>query len=174
MIGSILGGALALGSQLYGGIKSSNAMKQMKNNLEEQQRKNEDWYNRRYNEDPTQRADAQRVLQITAENIRNRNRAAAGAAAVAGGTEESVAAERAANAKAMADAASQIAAAGDRRKDAIENHYLAREAGLNNQLNQMEVNRANSIAKATGGATSAAGSLGSALDELLFNKDKEV
>lgn len=141
-------------------------MKEVKKNVEQQRQANEDWYNRRYNENPTQRADALRLLEMTSENIRQRNREAAGRAAVGGGTEEAVAATKAANAKAMADAAGQIAANDAARKDAIEQQYQARENGLTNQLNQMEAARANAITAAAGGAATAAANLGVNIDQL--------
>lgn len=164
MIGSLLSGVLSLGGSIYGGIKASQAMKGVKRNLERRQNENENWYNRRYNEDATQRADAQRLLQITADNIRNRNKAAAAAAAVTGGTDESVAAQRAANNVALADATSRIAAAGESRKDAIEEAYKQNQQTLDNQLNQMEINKANNITQAIGGVASAAGTMGEAID----------
>lgn len=92
-------------------------MKRVKENIQAQQQANQNWYDRRYNEDATQRADAQRILTQTEESIRNRNRQAAGAQAVMGGTDESVAAAKAANAQALADATSQIAVNADNRKD---------------------------------------------------------
>ena len=95
-------------------------MKKVKKNLQAQKQANQDWYDRRYNEDATQRADAQRILTMTEESIKNRNRQAAGAQAVMGGTEESVAATKAANNQALADATSQIAVNAEARKDQIE------------------------------------------------------
>lgn len=159
MIGSLIGGALKLGGSIFGGISASKAMKKVQKNLENQQRENQDWYDRTYNEDATQRADAQRILAITEQNIRNRNRQAAGTAAVMGGTDESVAATKAANASAMADAASQIAIAGDQRKDSIEQQYMATKASLNDKLNEMEKQKANAISQAVQGASNAAGSI---------------
>lgn len=167
MIGSIIGGALGLASSLYGGWKASQAMKGVKKNLEQRQRENQNWYDRRYNEDTTQRADAQRVLTETARRIRERNRAAKGAQAVAGGTEESVAATKAANAEAMAEAASRIAAAGENRKDEIEQQYQQTRAGLDNQLNNLEAQRAAALTKAAQGAASAAATMGSGIDEAI-------
>lgn len=167
MIGSLIGGALGAVGSIFGGIQASKAMKRYKANVEEQQRKNEDWYNRRYNEDATQRADAQRILSKTQEAIKNRNQQAAGTQAVMGGTEESVAATKAANARALAEATSQIAAAGDRRKDAIESQYLARDNELQDKLNNIEINRANSIASATKGIGEAMGGLGSSIDDMI-------
>lgn len=173
MIGSLIGGALALGSSIYGGIKASRAMKNVKNNIENQQRENEDWYNRRYNEDATQRADAQRILNTLTQNIRNRNKAAAGTAAVTGGTEESVAAAKAANNEAIADAASRIAAQAESRKDNIESQYRAKDAALENQLNQMEAQKAAAISSAIGGVASAAGNMGEGIDDWLLRRKEE-
>lgn len=165
MIGSLLGGAFKIGSSIFGGIAASKAMKKVKSNLEDRQKLNEAWYNRRYNEDATQRADAQRILAKMEESIRDRNRQAAGTQAVMGGTEESVAAAKAANNEALADATSQIAMAGDRRKDAIEQQYLQRDAALNDALNNMEINKAGEIKSAVLGTHSAANDLATA-----FNK----
>ena len=120
-LGSLIGGAMKIGGSIFGGLKASQAMKQVRKNLDNQLRENQDWYDRRYNEDATQRADAQRMLAMTNDLIRQRNRAAAGTQAVMGGTEESVAATKAANASALADTASKIAVAGANRKDDIEN-----------------------------------------------------
>ena len=164
MIGAIIGGALGIGSSILGGIAASKAAKEAKENVEQQKRKNQAWYDRRYYEDPTQRADAQRILTMTAERMRQRNKAAEGAAAVAGGTEESVAAAKEANAKAMADAASQIAVAGENRKDNIEQQYKETDRALDNQLASIEQQRAANIAKAIQGVGSAAGSLAMGVD----------
>ncbi len=97
LIGGIIGGAAGIAGSIFGGISASKAMKKVKNSLNEQKRRNQDWYDQRYNEDATQRADAQAILTKTEEAIKSRNRAAAGTAAVMGGTEESVAATKAAN-----------------------------------------------------------------------------
>lgn len=53
MIGSLIGSAMQIGSSIFGGISTSKAMKKVKANLEDQQKQNEAWYNRRYNEDAT-------------------------------------------------------------------------------------------------------------------------
>ena len=141
---------MGIGGTIFGGISASKAMKKVKKNIEEQQRKNQDWYDRRYNEDATQRADAQRILTITQENIRQRNQQAAGTQAVMGGTEESVAAARAANNQALADATSQIAVNADRRKD-------------QSQLNNLEINKANAISQAVQGVAKAGAGIAGAL-----------
>lgn len=142
LLGGIIGGAAGIAGSIFGGISASKAMRNVKKNLQGQQKANEDWYNRRYNEDATQRADAQAILTKTEEAIKSRNRAAAGAAAVMGGTEESVAATKAANNEALAQAATNIAVNADARKDRIEQTYQQRDAQFNEALNNMEVNKA--------------------------------
>lgn len=155
----LIGAAIGAAGSIFGGISASKAMRKMKANVEAQKKANQDWFDRRYNEDATQRADAQRILTMTEESIKNRNKAAAGAQAVMGGTEESVAAAKAANNKALSDATSQIAVNAEQRKDSIEQQYQQRDADLTNQLNEIEQNKANAIGQAVQGVTGAAGNI---------------
>lgn len=153
----ILGGAIGAGlgafGSIFGGISASRAMKRVKSNLQQQRKKNQDWYNRRYNEDATQRADAQAILTKTEDSIRARNKQAAGVQAVMGGTEESVAAAKAANNEALAQAATNIAVNGEARKDAIESQYLQTDANLQQQLNDLEQKKAANVSQAIQGVT---------------------
>ncbi len=155
----ILGGAIGAGlgavGSIFGGISASKAMKRVKKNLQQQQQKNQDWYNRRYNEDATQRADAQAIFTRTEESIRNRNRQAAGVQAVMGGTEESVAAAKAANNETLAHATTNIAVNGEARKDAIESQYLQTDANIQQQLNDLEQKKAANVTQAIQGVTQA-------------------
>lgn len=151
----IIGSAIGAAGAIFGGLSASAAMKKARQGVEAQREKNQDWYDRRYNEDSTQRADAQRILQQTEESIRQRNRAAAGSAAVAGGTEESVAASKAANSQALAAATSAIAAQGDARKDDIESTYLQNDSAFQTQIDETERQKANAIGQAVGGLSEA-------------------
>ena len=155
LIGSIAGGALGAAGSIFGGISASKAMRRVKKNLQAQKEANQNWYDRRYNEDATQRADAQRILTQTEESIRNRNRQAAGVQAVMGGTDESTAAAKAANAQALADATSQIAAGAENRKDQIEQTYQQRDSQINEALNNLEINKAQAISEAVQGVAKA-------------------
>lgn len=150
-----MGAGLSAVGGIFGGISASKAMKRVKANLQEQKRKNQDWYDRRYNEDATQRADAQRILTRTEESIKNRNRQAAGVQAVMGGTDESVAATKEANNQALAEATSQIVVNADARKDQIESTYQQRDAQLNEALNNMAIGKAQAIGQAVQGVTQA-------------------
>lgn len=162
MIGSLIGAGLSAVGSIFGGISASKAMKKVKKNLESQKQDNQNWYDRRYNEDATQRADAQRILTKTEEMIKNRNRQAAGAQAVMGGTEESVAAAKASNSQALADATSQIAVNAEARKDQIEQTYQQKDAQLQDALNNMEINKAQAISSAVQGVTQAGASIAGA------------
>ena len=157
----MVGAGMKAASIIYGGIKNAKAYTDVINSIKQQQQDNQDWFDRRYNEDSTQRADAQALLTATEESIRNRNRQAAGAAAVMGGTDESVAAAKAANNQALVDATSKIAAAADQRKDAIENQYMSTKSNLSSQINDMTLKKAQSTADAVKDVANAAGSLAS-------------
>ena len=155
MIEGILGGAAGIAGGIFGGMSASKAMKKVRSSLQEQKRTNQDWYDQRYNEDATQRADAQAILARTEAAIKSRNRTASGAAAVMGGTEESVAATKAANSQALADATATIAINRDRRKDSIEAQYQAKEEALQSQLNDLERQKAGNVAQAAMGVAQA-------------------
>ena len=97
-------------------------------------------------------------------------RRAEGAAAVAGGTEESVArAKRDAN-EMLSQTASNIAAQGTARKDAIEQQYLNTKNSLTQQQIQNLQQKAQNISAAAGQASSAFGSLLPTSLDRLFEK----
>ncbi len=155
MLGGIIGAAGGALGGVLGGISRNKALKQQMKMVNEQKKENQNWYDRRYNEDATQRADAQAMLTQTAEAIKQRNRASAGSAAVMGGTEESVAATKAANAQALSDATTKIVVAGEQRKDQIENQYRERNNALNAQLQELQGQKKDALSiasDAVGGA----------------------
>lgn len=169
---ALISGAVNLiktGGDLYSKNKASSAAQQgiqyQKDKdgiINNEESRLQNWYDRNYNADITQRADAQQLLNYTAEQIKKRNKQAAGTAAVMGGTEESVAAEKAANASAMAETASKIAAEGANRRDNIDAAYLEGMQGIANQrlgqkdkMSDIELERSKQIA----GAGSALGGL---------------
>lgn len=138
MLGGIIGGAVGAAGGILGGISKNKMLKKQMAMVNEQKKDNEDWFDRRYNEDATQRADAQRLLTMTEQSIKNRNAQTAGSAAVMGGTDESVAAEKAANAQSLADTTSQIAADAANRKDQIESQYMQRKDQLDETLRELQ------------------------------------
>lgn len=163
MIGSLIGAGIGAVGSIFGGLSASAAMRRAKQSVERRKAANRAWYDRNYNEDVTQRADAQRVLNETDRRMRERSREAAGVQAVTGGTEESVAAQKAADAQAVADAASRIAAQGEARRDDVERRYKATDEGLSEELEQIERNKAAAVSGAIGGVAQAGAGIADAL-----------
>ncbi|MBR1793255.1 MAG: hypothetical protein IJ764_06430 [Bacteroidales bacterium] len=169
----ITGAAIGAAGSIFGGWQSANAERKnisaiqgMKDDVAARQQQNQDWFDKAYNEDATMRADAQNALRRTEEAIKNRAKQAAGTAAVMGGTEESQAVSKDANARALTDTMGSIAAAGAARKDAVENQYLSQRDSLDSAMrdlqfkeNEARTAKANAISEAIQGVTSAVGQL---------------
>lgn len=170
MWGAIASAAIKLGTSIAGGVMSAKAARRRKNYLEKEKAENENWYNRRYNEDATQRADAQQLLRRTRETIMRNNQAAAGTQAVTGGTDESVAAVKEQNAKALADAVGQISASAEARKENIDTQYNNNKRSINAQLAGVEAERAQNIANTTSNAVNAVDQAGSAISSAMSMK----
>ena len=164
MIGSLIGAGLGLVSSIAGGIANRNARRKQEQMLAQQQRENQAWYDRRYNEDPTKRADTVRLLTQMQEQIKNRNRAAKGRQAVMGGTEDSTTAVKEANNKTLADTTSQIVAANEARKDAIEQQYQRNKRSIQGQQMQMEAEKSADTANVVEGVAGTAANIAATLD----------
>lgn len=173
MYGAIISAALGAAGGIMGGISKNAQLANQTRLINGRKRENEDWYNRRYNEDPTQRASAQRMLTMTEEAIKRRNRAAEGRAAVMGGTDESIAETKEANNKALADVTAQIAAAGDARKDAIEQQYLNRKERYDDALLGIESQKQNGMDIASAAVGGAYGGLSKILSGFDANDKKK-
>lgn len=150
MIGAIIGGAMKVGGAVAGGIMGAKSARKQARMIADEKSKNQAWFDRRYNEDSTQRAEAQAAITKMREAMKERTTAAAGTAAVMGGTEESMAVEKEAQNKAMAETMSNIAINGEARKDAIEAQYQARDSQLFGMQLENEQQRANEIRGAAG------------------------
>ncbi len=166
MIGAIVGAAASLGSTIFGGISNARNARRQKRALEREQRENENWFNRRYYEDATQRADAKRLLTRTEDAIKRRNQEAEGVQSVIGGTEENVAAAREQNAKALSDATSSIAAQAEARKDSIEDAYRQQQHNITREQNQALAQKNANTAAAVSGAIKTAGNIASAVESI--------
>ena len=164
MIGALIGAGLSIASSIAGGIANRKARKKQEQMLAQQQRENQAWYDRRYNEDPTKRADTVRLLTQMQEQIKNRNRAAKGRQAVMGGTEDSTTAVKEANNKTLADTTSQIVAANEARKDAIEQQYQQNKRSIQGQQMQMEAEKSADTANAVAGVAGTAANIAATLD----------
>lgn len=132
--------------------------------LAQQEQENQAWYDRKYNEDPTKRADTVRLLTQMQEQIKNRNKAAKGRQAVMGGTEDSTTAVKEANNKTLADTTSQIVAANESRKDAIEGQYQARKDAIQKKRMGLEAEKAAGTASVAAGVAGTAANIAATID----------
>lgn len=163
---------MKLGGSIFGGIKASREAKKQQKMLDAQKAENQAWYNRRYNEDGTQRADAQRLLTNTQDLLRRQTMAAQGANAVTGASTEAVAAQKAASNQALANATSTIAAASDARKDNIEQQYQTNNNALEDKQMQISRQKQNAITQAVQGVAGTADSIGGINDRIDKDTDK--
>lgn len=169
MIGTLIGAGTGIASSVVGGILGASSARKRARALAEERRKNKAWYERRYNEDFTQRADAQAALARMREAMRERSESAAGTAAVMGSGSEAEAQEKEAQNKALAEATQGITAAGEQSKERIESTYRQRDADLAAQQDQAEQAKSQAIA----GAVTAAGSAAGGISNLLSTNKKQ-
>lgn len=149
-------------------------MQEVAADIERRRKENRNWYDLEYNRDATQRADAQRMLARAREEFADRNRRAAGSAAVTGATNESLAATREANARGMADAAAQIAVAGEQQKERVQEMYRNRDDQLRGELNSIKRGEADNIVKAAQGVSKLGGDMASGFDDPTQYDDDEA
>lgn len=169
MLGSLIGAGLGVASKIFGGISAAKARRKQERMLAQQEQENQAWYDRKYNEDPTKRADTVRLLTQMQEQIKNRNKAAKGRQAVMGGTEDSTTAVKEANNKTLADTTSQIVAANEARKDDIESQYQARKDAIQNKRMGLEAEKANDVASVASGIAGTAANIAATIDGGLGN-----
>lgn len=169
MLGSLIGAGLGVASKIFGGISAAKARRKQERMLAQQEQENQAWYDRKYNEDPTKRADTVRLLTQMQEQIKNRNKAAKGRQAVMGGTEDSTTAVKEANNKTLADTTSQIVAANESRKDAIEGQYQARKDAIQNKRMGLEAEKAAGTASVAAGVAGTAANIAATIDGGLGN-----
>lgn len=148
MIGSIIGAGMKVAGSIFGGVKASKAMKKQMQMLDQSAKDNQNWYDRRYNEDFTQRASAQQALNQMKQAMQERSLRSAGTNVVAGGTEESIAAEKEAQNKALAGVTGNIVTEGEAHKDAIEGQYMQKKDAINNARMELEAKKAANISNA--------------------------
>lgn len=148
LISSIVGaGGAAIGAGISA-LGGARAARQKKREIEKQERENNAWYDQRYNELGTERADAQAALSAMRDAQAQRMSAARGASAVMGASAGSVAAEKAGANSAMAQTIGQINAKAEKFKQGIENTYLQRKNDISDQRINMYEAQAKNIAQA--------------------------
>ena len=156
-------GALGLGlgaaGSAAGFISQAKEARKRRRALDERERENEAWYNRKYNEVGTESASAQRALTAMRDAQRQRMNRASGAAAVSGASSESVAAEKAAANKTIGDTVSAIAARDDARKELVEDEYRRERRAIENARDNISLQKQQNTAAATSQALNTAGNI---------------
>ena len=148
MVSAIIGGAAALGGAIYGSIASSNYANKARDLIAQQRADNKSWYESRKNEDYTQRADVQAAVKKQRELLEEQYKRARATNVVAGGTEESLALQKAAANKSLSDTMTEIAAQGAAYKDSLEQQYRSQDNALNQQQAQSYQQQAAQAAQA--------------------------
>ena len=152
----ILSGIAALGSAIFGAVSSSEQNRAAAKLIKQQRKDNQHWYNIRMAEDYTNRADVQRAVEKQRQMLDEQYQKARGQNVVAGATDESVALQKEAANKSVADATASVAAAAAEDKNRVEAEYRRQDAALNQQEVGIKQQQAANTAAAAGQAVSAA------------------
>lgn len=174
MIGTAIAAGVGAAGALFGGIKNAREARKQRRLQREKEAEEKAWYDKNQYQDATQRADSQRLMTMTADSIRKRNQAAAGAQAVGGGTTASMAAAREQNSNAMAQAASNLNAQGQARQDQINAQHNANRQNFANQRMQISQQQQANTAAAIQGLAQAAATVGTAYDEMHDGTNKKT
>ena len=163
-IAAAIGAGVGLASSLIGGAAASRAAKEAERRQRAREAAEMASYTRRYNQDVTDTASGQNLIRIAKDQAKEQWKKAAGAQAVAGGTDAATQMAKDAGNKMVGDTIANMKAMDDARKDRIDAQH---EANLNNfaQMDmEREINRANAITDAAGNASNAILQAASALE----------
>lgn len=155
--------AASVASSLIGGAKSAAAAKEAEEKQRAQEAKEEAWYRRRYNENYLDTAAGQNLVRRAKEYARENWKRAAGAQAVGGGTEASVAMAKEAGNKMVGDTIANIAATDQQRKDNIDNQHQQNQSKFAQMDVNRELQRSQNISNAAQGMSNAMMSAASAV-----------
>lgn len=152
---SIIGGVTALGSAIYGAMRSSKANNNARRLIQQQRDDNNRWYNTKLSQDYTQRADVQNAINRQRELLNEQYRRANAAGTVSGATDQSIALQKEAANRSLAQATADLGAQSAAYNDNIEQQYRAQDAALNQQQAQSEQQQAAQTAAAASQAVNA-------------------
>ena len=164
-IGAAIGAAAGLASSLIGGAQASRAARKAERRQREREAEERSWYNRRYNEDYVDTAAGQNLVRRAKDYAREQWRKAAGAQAVAGGTDAATAMAKEAGNKMVGDTIANIAATDQTRKAQVDNMHRTAESQFAQQDMTRELQRAQSITQAAQQASNAMFTAGAAVDQ---------
>ena len=164
-IASAIGAGVGLATSLFGGASASAAAREAERRQREQEAKENAWYTRRYNEDYVDTAAGQNLVRRAKDYAKEQWKKAAGAQAVAGGTDAATAMAKEAGNKMVGDTIANIAATDQARKDNVDNmHRQSQEKFAQMDMNR-EMQRAQNITSAAQQASNAIMSVAGAVDQ---------
>lgn len=164
-IATAIGAGVGLASSLIGGAKAARAARRAERRQREREAEENAWYNRRYNEDYVDTAAGQNLVRRAKDFAQEQWKKAAGAQAVAGGTDAATAQAKEAGNRMVGDTIANIAATDQSRKAQVDNmHRAAQESYAQMDMNR-EMQRAQNITQAAQGASNAIMSAASAIDQ---------
>ena len=141
MIGAILGAVGGLASGIFGGIKSAKAAREQQRLINEQESKNNAWYNRSYYQNYMESAEAQAAMKRVENTLKKQNQEARATAAVMGSTPEAGVAQQQANNEILDNTATGLAAHATQRKMQVDAaNQQNQNAILNARLGQSQMN----------------------------------
>lgn len=151
----IVGAALAVGTTAYGAHKSAQANKKQRDALNRDKANENAWYLRRYNEDYADTAAGQNLLNRANRYAKDTWRKAAGAQAVAGGTDASAQMAKDSANRMVGETIANIAATDQAQKANVDNQHRSATRTHALQDAQLEAQKAQSIATTAGQASNA-------------------
>lgn len=141
MIGAILGAVGGLASGIFGGIKSAKAAREQQRLINEQEAKNNAWYNRNYYQNYMESSEAQAAMKRVENTLKKQNQEARATAAVMGSTPEAAVAQQQANNEILDNTATGLAAQATQRKTQVDAaNQQNQNAILNARLGQSQMN----------------------------------
>ena len=147
--------ALGVGSSILGGVSSAAAARRAEQLRQEQDARNNAWFNRRYNESYIDTAAGRNAIRQATDYAKTMTKRAEGAAAVTGGTDAAVAQAKEGANKMIGDTIGNLAAQDTARKDAAEAIHIQQQAQSTQMQMQTQQQRAAAIAQAASGASNA-------------------
>lgn len=164
-IAAAIGAVGGLATSLIGGAQASAAARAAERRQREQEARENAWYTRRYNEDYVDTAAGQNLVRRAKEYAKENWKKAAGAQAVAGGTDAATQMAKDAGNKMVGDTIANIAATDQQRKAQVDNMHRQAESQFAQMDMARENQRAQNITNAAQNASNALISIGGAVEQ---------
>lgn len=154
-IATAIGAGVGVLSSILGGASASRAAKAAERRQRAMEAKEQAWYNRRYNEDYSDTAAGQNLIRRAKDYAKEQWKKAAGAQAVAGGTDAATQMAKDSGNKMVGDTIANIASTDQERKANVDNIHMQNQQNFAQMDMQREMNRSQAITDAASQASNA-------------------